>query len=129
MAGPPMIPTMKPLYLNVALPVPLRSTFHYLPPSGEDTSACPIGARIKVPFGRQTLIGIITGYSHESEFAEKIKPALELLDSHQILDPDIYSLCTWAAEYYHHPLGEVLQTALPVLLRQGRAADGKITKL
>jgi primosomal protein N' (replication factor Y) len=29
----------------------------------------------------------------------------------------------WAAEYYHHPIGDVLFHALPILLRQGKSAS------
>ncbi len=29
----------------------------------------------------------------------------------------------WAAEYYHHPIGDVLFHALPVMLRQGKPAS------
>ena len=34
-----------------------------------------------------------------------------------------FELLRWAADYYHHPLGEVIAAALPVALREGQAAD------
>jgi primosomal protein N' (replication factor Y) len=30
---------------------------------------------------------------------------------------------TWSAQYYQFPIGEVMQTALPALLRQGKPMD------
>ena len=33
------------------------------------------------------------------------------------------ALARWAADYYHHPIGEVMQVLLPVSLRQGKTAD------
>jgi primosomal protein N' (replication factor Y) len=44
------------------------------------------------------------------------------LDQVPILDPVTFDMLRWAAEYYHHPLGEVLAAALPVSLRAGQPA-------
>ncbi|MEO2173662.1 MAG: hypothetical protein ABGY96_06140, partial [bacterium] len=48
---------MKPVYLDIAVPVPLRQSFHYLPPEDTDASQLLPGIRVEVPFGRQILIG------------------------------------------------------------------------
>ena len=53
------------------------------------------------------------------------KPALAIIDQQPVFNPDIFSLCKWAADYYHHSLGNVLQHALPALLRDGLAATYK----
>lgn len=129
MAGPTLMLKMKPIYLNVALAVPLRRTFHYLPPKGQMAEECQVGCRVKVPFGRQTLVGFVIGHAQESDFADKIKPALELIDRQAILSAKMFELCVWASEYYHHALGEVLHGAIPVLLRQGRDSDARTKKL
>jgi primosomal protein N' (replication factor Y) len=79
--------------------------------------------RVRVPFGRQQLIGILVGVASESAVpASKLKTALEILDEHPIVDPVTFDLLCWAAEYYHHPIGEVFAAALPVSLRAGQAA-------
>lgn len=118
------------IYLEVAVPVPLRRTFHYLPPPGCPLSACTAGLRIEVSFGRQTLIGIILGQTQTSDLSkDKIKAATALIDQTPILPKSVFEICRWAADYYHHPIGEVLHTALPVLLRQGEAANGAYQKL
>ena len=121
---------MKNTYLEVAVPVPLRRIFHYLPPPGVPLANCARGLRVEISFGRQTLVGIILGQTHHSDLpADKIKAASSLLDSAPVMPETIFDLCLWAADYYHHPIGEVLHTALPVLLRQGESATGTYQKL
>lgn len=46
-------------YIDVALPVPLRNTFVYLPQDNTNLSDYKLGARVQVPFGQRTLVGII----------------------------------------------------------------------
>lgn len=115
------------LYLQLALPSPLRQIFDYILPAKIDPP--PVGARVRVPFGRQELIGICLGISeHSSIPEEKLRAASETLDTEPVLPASLFTLCRWAAEYYQHPLGEVFDTALPVLLRQGEGltAAGEI---
>ncbi|GIZ12784.1 primosomal protein N' [Pseudomonas sp. NCCP-436] len=110
--------------LRLALPSPLRRLFDYRPPAGAPRSALQPGVRLRVPFGRREMIGILveTG-SHSEVPADKLKPALELLDAHPPLPPALFRLCLWTAQYYQHSLGDTLSWALPVLLRQGEAAE------
>jgi primosomal protein N' (replication factor Y) len=105
-------------YLQLALPSPLRQTFDYILPAKAEPP--PAGVRVRVPFGRQEQIGICLGCSTETQVPEaKLKVATEVLDGEPVLPPSLFTLCQWAAGYYQHPIGEVLDTALPVLLRQG----------
>src|SRR5690349_7703114 len=82
--------------------------------------------RVRVPFGRQKLVGIVMEAAHSSEIApERLKPVLEVLDSKPVLDAPALALLRWAAEYYHHPIGEVLSTALPKAMRLGADAEAR----
>ena len=54
---------------------------------------------------------------------ERLKPILEVLDPRPVLEASALALLRWAAEYYHHPAGEVLSTALPKAMRMGAAAE------
>lgn len=45
--------------LRVAVPSPVREYFDYLPPSGVVPEQLQAGLRVKIPFGRRILIGII----------------------------------------------------------------------
>jgi primosomal protein N' (replication factor Y) len=55
--------------------------------------------------------------------ADKLKSILEVLDPEPILDAPALGLLRWAAEYYHHPMGEVISAAMPKALRLGASAS------
>lgn len=111
-----------PQVFRVALDMPLRRVFDYLPPR----SAPPIepGTRVRVPFGRQRLVGIVLEAADSSDLpSDRLKPILEVLDPTPILDTPALGLLRWAAEYYHHPIGEVFAAALPKSLRLGASTS------
>lgn len=113
-------------FLQLALPSPLRQTFDYILPA--KIQPPPAGVRVRVPFGKQELIGICLGISEITTIPEdKLRAATEALDTEPVLPASLFTLCSWAATYYQHPIGEVFDTALPVLLRQGEplAAPGE----
>ncbi len=102
--------------LEVAIPVPLNKTFDYL----SDQEA-KVGARVKVPFGRKKVIGVVLAHKNKSDF-DKLKSIEEVLDDIPILDTPILDFLSWSANYYHHPIGEVITAALPKNLRIGKDA-------
>lgn len=113
-----------PQILLIALPTPLRRLFEYLPQAGEDATGVETGCRVLVPFGSQKLVGIVVSIAAQATYPiDKLRPVLAVLDTQPLLPADILSLCHWASEYYHHPLGEVIHAALPV---QFRRADGAV---
>lgn len=114
-----------PQFIQVALPTPLRRTFDYRLPDDNTTNPDTLpGRRVVVTFGRQTLTGIITTTSNHSDYpADKVKPATQVLDDAPLLDKDSLDFYHWAANYYLHPLGEVLSAAMPAALRQGESAS------
>lgn len=110
-------------YLRVAVPSPLYRDFDYLPPADVDPAVLQPGVRLKLPFGRRELVGVLLEVAAEPQVAAvKLKAARKLLDATPAIPPDMLALARWAADYYRHPIGEVMQTLLPVLLRQGKAA-------
>lgn len=107
--------------IRVALPIPLRQHFDYLLP---DALNAAVGCRVQVPFGQRQLIGIIWQLQPETPYElTQLKPITTLLDQHAVLPERLRQLLSFAAEYYHHPLGEVLTAALPALLREGRKLE------
>jgi len=112
------------MILQIALNTPLYRVFDYRPPagfSGAGSQGIPrLGVRVRVPFGRRQLIGILVGWPPSLGRSPKLKAAVDILDKDPIVDPVTFELLRWAAEYYHHPLGEVFAAALPVSLRAGQ---------
>ena len=106
--------------IQVALPSPLRQVFDYRVPAGMAVPAA--GVRVRVPFGRQQLIGLVTAEVAQSDVpSAKLKAVREVLDAEPALPPTLWALARWAATYYQHPLGDALSQMLPVLIRQGEA--------
>ena len=57
--------------LRVALDTPLRRLFDYLPP---ERIVPPPGTRVRVPFGRQRLVGVVCAHADTSDLPpEKLK--------------------------------------------------------
>lgn len=112
---------MRPSIARVALPVPLDKQFDYLIPS----HLFPVvGGRVSVPFGRQTLVGIVTAMVNESSFPrEQLKPLKAVLDLQPVWPSNLYALLNWCSQFYQYPLGETLSNALPGALRKGKVAD------
>ncbi len=108
--------------LRIALPVPLRRLFDYLPPQNAEIAGLQPGVRVRVNFGRQQLIGILIAVSNASDIpANKLKPAVAILDTEPLLPPVLLDLAQWAASYYQHPIGDVMTGVLPQVLREGGA--------
>jgi len=110
--------TDKPQIARVALPLPVRRCFDFIVPPG--TGNPDAGVRVQVPFGRRRLTGIIMEVANSSDV-----PGHQLREIHKILDTEpiysrvLFDWLAWVARYYHHPVGEVFNTALPIALRQG----------
>lgn len=110
-------------YLDIAVPTPLRRSFHYLPPPEFPENVQP-GSRLTVPFRNKKVNGILLGYVDTiTTDKRKIKAAEKLLDTAPIVPKTLFELCIWAADYYHHPIGEVFAAALPNLLRRGDSPE------
>ncbi|MEE4192225.1 MAG: primosomal protein N' [Halieaceae bacterium] len=112
--------------LRLAIATPLRRLFDYLPPAdlkAEAAAALAPGTRVLAPFGHRQVCGVLVEIAETSELpAEKLKPALEILDPEPLVSQAVQALCSWAAEYYRHPLGEVFAAAFPTGLRRGKAS-------
>ncbi len=121
---------MSEFYLRIALPSPLRRLFDYRAPAQVAVAAWQPGVRVRVPFGRRELIGILVETANTTTVPDnKIKDALELLDQQPLLPPSIMRLCLWTAQYYQHSLGDTFSWALPALLRQGEPAEARQQKM
>jgi primosomal protein N' (replication factor Y) (superfamily II helicase) len=113
--------------LRIAVPTPLRQVFDYLPPPNVAVNSLLPGIRVRIPFQNRELVGILLEVVNE-ESTFRLKAVLEILDQEPVVPADVLQLCLWSANYYHHPVGMVLEAALPILLRQGKSlAAGAVT--
>lgn len=105
--------------LQLAIPTPLRRHFDYLPPHDCDPAGLKPGIRLRAPFGRRQVIGILLAVSQTTPVPhDKLKRANSVLDTEPVLSTELLDLLNWASRYYQHPVGEVMMNALPALLRR-----------
>ena len=102
------------LTVRVALDVPLAREFDYLAPP-----PVAVGQRVWVPFGPRRLCGVVVALI-DTPPDRPLKPVFQVLDTPDPLPADWLALVAFAADYYCHPLGQSLFTALPPALRQPR---------
>ncbi|HEU4618106.1 MAG TPA: primosomal protein N' [Gammaproteobacteria bacterium] len=103
----------------MAVPVPLAETFDYV---WSDEGPAPMpGCRVAVPFGRSRRVGLVIESAGGSDVPkDRLKAVLEPLDREPLVGGELLATLRWAADYYHHPIGEVVRHAIPGLLRKGR---------
>jgi len=122
-------------FCNVALPVPLRTTFTYAIPDALRDSVQP-GSRVLVPFRNKSLVGVVVELAPHGPPSTKIREISKVLDFLPALTPKLIELGHWIAGYYLAPVGEVFHAMLPpvtelrtvrqiVLKESGREAAGK----
>jgi primosomal protein N' (replication factor Y) len=108
--------------LSIALPIPKRQLFDYL----YEGTPLPMGVRVCVSFGPRKLIGVVWGVSEKSDWdISKLKSIETVIDDSPIFNTSLIKLCSWLAQYYKHPIGDVIQTAMPVALRKGESCLAK----
>ncbi|MCZ6552663.1 MAG: primosomal protein N', partial [SAR324 cluster bacterium] len=85
---------------EVALNVPLRSTFDYLLPAAQETAVSP-GLRVIVPFGRRQLTGIVVGLKERSALPpERLKVIRRIPRQETVFSDELFRFTRWLAEYY-----------------------------
>ena len=100
--------------VDVAVPVPLRRTFTYRVPESLRGRIEP-GSRVAVPFGPRKLAAIVLAELDEAPAGARLKDLAGLLDRQPLFNPELLAFLRTAADYYLHPVGEVLRAAAPAL--------------
>ncbi|WP_078122176.1 primosomal protein N' [Thiosocius teredinicola] len=104
---------------RIAVGAPLRSLFDYAIPPGAQPAP---GARVAVSFGRAKAVGVVVELLGETDCPhDRLKPLSRVIDPEPLLADDDLAFLRWVADYYHHPIGEVVLTALPRRLRSAVA--------
>ena len=108
-------------WLRVALDIPLPGSFDYY-----HSEPVAIGMRVLVPFGRRKLIGMVVATPPQPQYeAAKVRAIEMALTDISPMPTDWLKLCSFAANYYQRPLGEVVLPVLPAMLRKPLAYTGK----
>jgi primosomal protein N' (replication factor Y) len=107
---------------QIALGLPIPNFFDYSVP-GIMRANIDIGCRVRISFNRRSMVGYVVNFSAKSKFSpkgtNKLKPILKLIDSKPIISKDTIVFLSSLANYYCASLGEMIEAALPALLREG----------
>ena len=112
---------------EVALPVPLRTTFTYAVPDALDELVVP-GARVVVPFRNRAMVGVVLERANRRDETIPLKDVAEVLDPLPALPPRVVELGRWVAGYYLAPVGDTFRAMLPPTVELRVAREWRITE-
>ncbi|MEC7676823.1 MAG: DEAD/DEAH box helicase family protein, partial [Pseudomonadota bacterium] len=107
-----------PVLVKIVFDIPINDSFEYI----SDDKKVKIGSRVRVSFGNTTRIGIVIDII-EADVKSKtyeIKKIDELIDEVPVLTQEMFKTCKWVSSYYHHPIGQVIFSAMTPLHRKQR---------
>ncbi|MBI4055984.1 MAG: primosomal protein N' [Elusimicrobia bacterium] len=105
------------LVAEVAFPLPLYKTFHYLVPPRWKT-AIERGSRILAPFGhRKHFLGIVLKTFPQPSSSLPLKEIIAPLDPPLSVPKGLLDLASWLSETYCSPMGESLRAVFPSFLK------------
>jgi primosomal protein N' (replication factor Y) (superfamily II helicase) len=109
------------LIAHVVLPVPVRRHFDYLIPDNQNTGHPLDGKRVLVPFGKsRKKVGLVIGQSNLSNIQpDKLKAIESVIDETPLLNGKQLKLLQWISNYYLAPIGDLIFSSLPPILRLG----------
>lgn len=103
--------------VNLVFDIPLRQTYSYI-----SNEILLQGARVMVELRGRNQIGFVLSCLKQEEFdsfpVDRLKPIIEVSPNEYFISKSIWELCEFAASYYHHPLGNVVFSAIPTILRK-----------
>ncbi|MDA8390771.1 MAG: primosomal protein N' [Gammaproteobacteria bacterium] len=101
--------------VHVAVPLPLARLFAY-----QASEPLPPGVRVRVPFGARVLTGLVMSADGAEPSDRALRAVIECLDSAPLFTEEYLRFLMFVADYYHHPVGEVVFAALPPALKGNR---------
>jgi len=113
--------------LHIAVPVPLRRLFDYLPPT-TNTAGYVIqpGVRVRISFAHHVLVGLVVSIDSKTDLKPaKLKTVLEVIDQEPLFEQSHLDWLLWVSRYYHYPVGEAIFTMLPTQFRKPVLAEVK----
>jgi primosomal protein N' (replication factor Y) len=112
--------------VRVAVALPVWGTYDYTVPSDLLHRAC-VGCRVLVSFGKRKVTAYILEETSSSEQRE-LKNISDVLDLEPLFHETMVPFFRWMAEYYMHPLGRLIQAALPGGLNMRAFAAARLTE-
>ena len=92
-------------------------------------SECKIGQRVLVPLKKKLVTGYLWEEMPPPEAGPETKAVSEILDPSPLFSEAMRPFFLWIAQYYLHPLGQVLKAALPAGLSVSSYQSIEITPL
>ncbi len=121
-------PAASPVFVEVAVPLPIDRLFTYRVPSGQEARAL-VGVRALVPFGKRKVTGLITALADGSSLGDReAREVLSFLDEEPYVSTAHLAFLTTAARECLAPLGEMLRAALPGGLPRRKAPASSRTE-
>jgi len=109
-------------FARVAVPAPLRHLLTYGVPELLRTKLSP-GSAVLVPLGSRRVTGYVVDLSDTLEENVKgVKAILAVVGDSPFFPPELLRFILAVSDYYLHPLGETLRTALPSGLEAGKVS-------
>tara|TARA_B100000073_G_scaffold190421_1_gene157623 strand:- start:3738 stop:5975 length:2238 start_codon:yes stop_codon:yes gene_type:complete len=103
------------MFAEVSLPISSFQTFTYSIPK-ELKKVLFVGSRVKVPFGRRKINGIVVSFIKESSFNGELKSIIDIDDATPVLSNELWKLINWISHYYITPIALAYNTVLPFAL-------------
>src|SRR5258708_20855683 len=97
---------------NVALAVPLRTTFTYKVPERLAAEIQP-GSRVVVPFRKKSLVGVVTEWAAQGPPDPKLREVQKCLDVIPALTKNLLDIGQCVSSYYVDPSRELYAARLP----------------
>ncbi len=97
--------------VDVAVPLPLQTTFSYRVPEGWPMPER--GARVVVPVSGRRAVGVVTARGAVLPAEVQLKDVLDVVDEAALVEPPLLDLAAWVAQHYLAPPGECFRLVLP----------------
>ena len=115
------------IFADVILPLPLQNTFTYEVPL--EYNKLKRGMRVVVQFGRTKYYTALVYKIHSKKPSSyRAKFILSVLDDKPIINNNQFKLWSWLSDYYCCYLGDVMNSALPSVMKLTSQTKLKVTQ-
>ena len=113
--------------VNVAVAAPVDGLYSYLVPEKLRADIL-VGKRVLVPFKNREVFGYVISTGLDAgDIKYELKSIIDIPDSEPLFAENLVPFFKWVSDYYLHPLGFVIQSALPGGLNVQAYKTGLIT--